>query len=90
MNVTMRRPTRMWEVVAADGASDDLVTWVRTTMLPAERAKDPTFSAEVYVSHDNRVCVIARVAGGAPELAEPPAHLVTRAVHQWTFYQLPD
>jgi hypothetical protein len=86
----MRRPTRMWEVVAADGGLDHLVDWVRTTMLPAERAKDPTFSAEVYVSHDNRVCVIARTAGSAPELAEPPAHLVTRSVHQWIFYQLED
>jgi hypothetical protein len=86
----MLRPTRMWEVVAAHGAFDDLVTWVRTTMLAAERAKDPTFSAEVYVSEDNRVCVIARAAGDAPELAEPPAHLVTRSVHQWVFDQLDD
>jgi hypothetical protein len=66
----MRRPTRMWEVVAAHGAFEDLVTWIRTTMLPAEREKDPTFSAETYVSDDDRVCVIARgwrrtPAGGA-------------------------
>jgi hypothetical protein len=96
----MRRPTRMWEVVAAHGAFEDLVTWVRTTMLPAEREKDPTFSAEIYVSDDDRVCVIARAAGGAPELAEPPCtlsplaeppvHLVTRAVHHWVFYRLED
>jgi hypothetical protein len=84
----MRRSTRMWEVVAVDGAFDDLVAWVRTTMLPAERAKDPTFLTEVYVSDDNRMCVIARAAGGAPELAEAPAHLVTRSVRQWVFDQL--
>jgi len=75
MSATRRRPTRMWEVVAAEGALDDLVAWVRGTVLPAERAKDPTFSAEVYVSDDNRVCVIARAAGVAPELAEPSAPL---------------
>jgi flavin prenyltransferase len=74
----------------ADGAFDDLVSRVRSTMLPAEREKDPTFSAETYVSGDNRVCLIARAAGGAPELAEPPAHFVTRAVHRWVFYQLQD
>jgi len=85
-----RRPTRMWEVVAAVGAFDDLVTWVRTTMLPAEREKDRTFTAETYVSDDDRVCVIARAAGGAPELAEPPTHLVKRAAHQWVFYRLED
>ena len=90
MSATVRRATRMWEVVAAHGAFEDLVTWVRTTMLPAEREKDPTFSAETYVSDDDRVCVIARAAGGAPELAEPPVHLVTRAVHQWVFYRLED
>ena len=90
MSATVRRPTRMWEVVAAHGAFEDLVTWVRTTMLPAEREKDPTFSAETYVSDDDRVCVIARATGGAPELAEPPVHLVTRAVHQWVFYRLED
>jgi hypothetical protein len=59
-------------------------------LIVGEREKDSTFSAETYVSHDNRVCVIARAAGGAPQLAEPPAHLVTRAVHQWVFYQLQD
>ena len=90
MSAPTHQPTRMWEVVAAEEAFDDLVSWVRNTMLPAEREKDPTFSAETYVSDDNRVCVIARTAGGAPELAEPPVHLVTRAVHQWVFYQLQD
>jgi hypothetical protein len=39
-------------------------------LIVGEREKDSTFSAETYVSHDNRVCVIARAAGGAP----PGAH----------------
>jgi hypothetical protein len=72
----MRRPTRMWEVVAAHGAFEDLVTWVRTTMLPAEREKDPTFSAETYVSDDDRVCVIAR-GGRRTRAGGATVHLVT-------------
>lgn len=62
---------RMWEVVAAPGRADDLVTWVLAAT-----------GAPVYRSGDDRVVVIDP-AGGDP--GQPPAELVARPPHAWDF-----
>ncbi|HEU5266836.1 MAG TPA: hypothetical protein VFU35_09045 [Jatrophihabitans sp.] len=65
--------TLMWEAKAAPGRSDDLVAHVLATADPA---------AEVYRSADERVVVIDPTGSGLPE---PPAALVARPPHAWTF-----
>jgi hypothetical protein len=65
--------TLMWEVRAADGRTDDLLTWV---LAHADAA------AEVYCSADGRVVVVDRNGTALPDV---PPELVTRQPHAWRF-----
>ena len=69
--------TVMWEVRAADGRADDLLTWVR--------AHAPS-DAALYRSADDRLVVIDETDAGLPEV---PADLVARPPHAWRFTPVP-
>jgi len=66
--------TLMWEVRAAEGRLAELVEWVLANAGP---------DAVVYRSGDDERVVLI----GPPEAGpgEPPAELVRRAPHAWTF-----
>jgi hypothetical protein len=69
--------TRMWEVRAATGKLERLVTWT----LAAAPA-----GAAVYRSAEDRVVVIDP-GGGDP--GDPPGELVSRPPHAWDFIPVP-
>lgn len=69
--------TLMWEAKAADGRTDDLVSWAAATAPPA---------ADLYRSADGRVVVIDATGQGLPDA---PPDLVARAPHVWSFEPVP-
>ncbi|MCZ0987445.1 MULTISPECIES: hypothetical protein [Streptomyces] len=77
----------MWEARAAEGRGGELLAWVRAQGLAREPVRRETFRAP-----QDRVLVItwwdAPYDASLPELPEPDAELVTRAVHRWRFEQL--
>ncbi|MFG3011681.1 hypothetical protein ACGFZB_14700 [Streptomyces cinerochromogenes] len=79
----------MWEARAAEGRGAELLSWVREQPLPAEPLRRETFRAP-----QDRVLVItwwdAPYDASLPELPEPDAGLVTRAVHRWRFEAVAD
>ncbi|MFJ3665564.1 hypothetical protein ACIPSE_03815 [Streptomyces sp. NPDC090106] len=79
----------MWEARAAEGRGADLLAWARAQHLPGEPLRRETFRAP-----QDRVLVItwwdAAYDDVLPELPEPAAGLVTRAVHRWRFEAVPD
>ena len=80
-----RRPTLMWEAAAAPERLDDLVAWVRAVALPELGSDD----ARLFRSNDDRVVVIASVAGDdRPRIAADPGDLVRRPPHQWRFDEI--
>jgi hypothetical protein len=84
------RPTLMWEVRAAPGRLAELLAWVEQQL--AGRPADGG-SADLYTAADDRIVVILRAgpeagSGPVPRLPEPPAELLSRAVHQWPFTYL--
>ncbi|WP_324789151.1 hypothetical protein [Streptomyces sp. H51] len=74
----------MWEARAAAGRGAELLAWARARELPARPLRRETFRAP-----QDRVLVItwwdAALDADLPELPEPDAELVTRAVHRWRF-----
>ncbi|MER6629365.1 hypothetical protein ABT301_14155 [Streptomyces sp. NPDC000987] len=74
----------MWEARAAAGRGAELLAWARARELPARPLRRETFRAP-----QDRVLVItwwdAALNADLPELPEPDAELVTRAVHRWRF-----
>ncbi|MFJ6573048.1 hypothetical protein ACIQNU_37140 [Streptomyces sp. NPDC091292] len=74
----------MWEAAAAPGRGAELLAWVREQGLAAEPVRRETFSAP-----GDRVLVItwwhAAYEDDLPEIPEPDAALVRRAVHRWRF-----
>ncbi|MET7680094.1 hypothetical protein [Streptomyces sp. NPDC005423] len=74
----------MWEARALPGRGADLLAWARDRRLPAEPLRRETLRAP-----QDRVLVItwwdASYDDELPELPEPDAELVTRAVHRWRF-----
>ncbi|WP_031076733.1 hypothetical protein [Streptomyces sp. NRRL S-118] len=76
--------TLMWEARAAEGRGADLLEWARAQRLPGGPLRRETFTAP-----QDRVLVLtwwdAPYDAGLPELPDPPADLVTRAVHRWRF-----
>jgi hypothetical protein len=77
----------MWEARAAEGRGNELLEWARAQVL----ARDP-LRREVLRAGQDRVLVITwweRPEGGSaaelPELPEPAADLIARAVHRWRF-----
>lgn len=83
--------TLMWEARAVPGKGEELLNWARSQPLERAPLRRETFSAS-----GDRVLVLTwwEAAGSAdelaepsdlPELPEPPADLLTRAVHRWRF-----
>ncbi|MFD5415363.1 hypothetical protein [Streptomyces nojiriensis] len=76
----------MWEARAADGRGNELLEWARSQVLAREPVR-----REVFRAPQDRVLVITwweaaeGVAADLPELPEPAADLITRAVHRWRF-----
>ncbi|MEH0419113.1 hypothetical protein [Streptomyces sp. B21-083] len=74
----------MWEARAVEGRGDALLAWARAQALPTEPLRRETLRAP-----QDRVLVItwwdAEYEAELPELAEPDAGLVARAVHRWRF-----
>ena len=79
----------MWEARAADGRGDELLAWARRQELPVRPLRRETLRAA-----GDRVLVItwwdAAYDAELPELPEPGADLVTRAVHRWRFETVAD
>jgi hypothetical protein len=79
----------MWEVRAHPEALTDLLSWISEAALPKIEVSPLHISSEVYSSTDNRVVVISKWRGSAPEaLADPPGHLVSRRPQAWDFTQV--
>lgn len=74
----------MWEARAVPGRGEELLAWVRRQELASEPLR-----REVLRAPQDRVLVItwwdASYDADLPELPEPDAELVTRAVHRWRF-----
>ncbi|MFF4632229.1 hypothetical protein [Streptomyces griseorubiginosus] len=74
----------MWEARAADGRGHELLAWARRQELPVRPLRRETLRAV-----GDRVLVItwwdAAYDAELPELPEPDAELVARAVHRWRF-----
>jgi hypothetical protein len=77
----------MWEARAVTGRGEDLLAWARDQRLPVRPLRRETFRAP-----QDRVLVItwwdAEFDAELPELPEPDAELVGRAVHRWRFESL--
>ncbi|MFV0134167.1 hypothetical protein ACLGIH_13130 [Streptomyces sp. HMX87] len=74
----------MWEARAVPGRGAELLAWARGRELAGEPLRRETLRAP-----QDRVLVVtwwdAEYDADLPELPEPPADLVTRAVHRWRF-----
>ncbi|WP_308346414.1 hypothetical protein [Streptomyces sp. ISL-66] len=76
----------MWEARSVPGRDNELLEWARSQVL----AQDPV-RREVFRAPHDRVLVITwwetseGIAAELPELPEPAADLITRAVHRWRF-----
>lgn len=76
----------MWEARAVPGRDNELLEWARSRVLAREPVR-----REVFRAPQERVLVITwwetseGVAADLPELPEPAADLITRAVHRWRF-----
>ncbi|MFF3379799.1 hypothetical protein ACFYXF_43465 [Streptomyces sp. NPDC002680] len=74
----------MWEARAVEGRGDELLVWARAQVLAVAPVR-----REVLRAPQDRVLVItwwdAEFDAELPELPEPGAELVTRAVHRWRF-----
>ncbi|MET8728155.1 hypothetical protein ABZV81_13405 [Streptomyces parvus] len=77
----------MWEARATEGRGGELLEWARarSAELPGEPAR-----RELLRAPQDRVLVMtwwpdASYGDDLPELPEPDADLITRAVHRWRF-----
>ena len=79
----------MWEARAVEGHGEELLAWARRQELAVRPLRRETFRAP-----QDRVLVItwwdAAYDAELPELPEPGADLVTRAVHRWRFETVAD
>ncbi|MDW8809119.1 hypothetical protein P1P68_31060 [Streptomyces scabiei] len=77
----------MWEARAVEGRGGELLAWARAQELPVRPLRRETLRAP-----QDRVLVItwwdAEYEAELPELPEPGAELVSRAVHRWRFESL--
>jgi hypothetical protein len=77
--------TLMWEAAAAPGRLEDLLAWVDGTAAGALLATAGCRRVSSYRAGDDRAVVVAEFTGTPPRVAEPPAELLRRPVHQWRF-----
>lgn len=79
----------MWEARATEGRGAELLEWARARA--AELAREPLRS-ELLRAPQDRVLVLtwwdAAYDEELPELPEPDAAMITRAVHRWRFESL--
>ncbi|MFJ8446990.1 hypothetical protein [[Kitasatospora] papulosa] len=79
----------MWEARAAQGRGTELLEWAGARA--AELPRKPLRS-ELLRAPEDRVLVLtwwdAAYGEELPELPEPDAGLITRAVHRWRFESL--
>ncbi|GAA2249230.1 hypothetical protein GCM10010232_41070 [Streptomyces amakusaensis] len=81
--------TLMWEARAARGRGAELLEWAR-----AQRTAREPLRRETFRAGQDRVLVMtwweapAEEGAALPELPEPSADLITRAVHRWRFESL--
>lgn len=76
---------QMWEARAADGRGAELTAWVYGTALPAVRGSAGLTRTEVLTAPGERVLLITWWTGEPQPLPEPPAGLLGRPVHRWSF-----
>ncbi|MFF2953273.1 hypothetical protein ACFVVU_18235 [Kitasatospora sp. NPDC057965] len=81
----MSTTAAMWEARAADGRGAELSAWVRETALPALRGRAGLQRAELFAAPGERVLLITWWSGEPVPVAEPPAGLLGRPVHRWSF-----
>ncbi|WP_037898981.1 hypothetical protein [Streptomyces sp. NRRL S-350] len=75
----------MWEARAADGRGAELAAWVREEALPAVRGTAGLERLELFGAPGDRVLLITWWSGEPAPFADPPAELLGRPVHRWSF-----
>ncbi|MET8542193.1 hypothetical protein ABZW03_16265 [Kitasatospora sp. NPDC004799] len=75
----------MWEARAAAGRGAELAAWVRESALPALRGSAGLDRLELLSAPGERVLLIAWWRGEPVPVADPPAELLGRPVHRWSF-----
>ncbi len=75
----------MWEARAADGRGAELSGWVRGTALPALRGSAGLLRSELLAAPGDRVLLITWWSGEPVPVPEPPAALLGRPAHRWSF-----
>ncbi|MEV4611803.1 hypothetical protein AB0K43_04265 [Kitasatospora sp. NPDC049258] len=76
---------QMWEARAADGRAAELAAWVLAEALPAVRCAAGVERAELLTAPGDRVLLITWWSGEPRPVPEPPAELLARPVHRWSF-----
>jgi hypothetical protein len=77
--------TIMWEARARAGQQAALLDWAGQHAIPALLADPGCTGVTTYLGGQDRVVMIAHIAGGGPVIPDPPAGLIERPVHQWPF-----
>ncbi|MGW3038838.1 hypothetical protein ACWC9T_02085 [Kitasatospora sp. NPDC001159] len=75
----------MWEARAADHRGDELAAWVREFALPMVRGAAGLERLELLSAPGERVLLITWWSGDPVLVADPPAELLGRPVHRWSF-----
>ncbi|MER5637135.1 hypothetical protein ABT095_09270 [Kitasatospora sp. NPDC002227] len=75
----------MWEAKAAEGRGADLHAWALEVAVPAVRGAAGLQRSELFTAPGERVLVVTWWAGEPLALPEPPAALLARPVHRWSF-----
>ncbi|MFH9351652.1 hypothetical protein [Kitasatospora sp. NPDC017646] len=75
----------MWEARAADGRAAELAAWVRESALPTLRGAAGLARTELFSAPGERVLLITWWDGEPAPVADPPAELLGRPVHRWSF-----
>ncbi|MBO1415781.1 hypothetical protein [Streptomyces sp. FH025] len=75
----------MWEARAASGRGGELASWVREFALPAVRGAVGLERVELLSAPGERVLLITWWSGEPAPVADPPAELLGRPVHRWSF-----
>ncbi|GAA1356709.1 hypothetical protein [Streptomyces beijiangensis] len=82
----------MWEARAVDGRGAELLDWARAQALEGKHSSPEPVRQEFFRAPQDRVLVITWWDAGydaeLPELPEPGAELIARAVHRWRFEAL--
>lgn len=83
--------TLMWEAVASDGHSGELIAWLRKAAEQLE-ARAPGTETELYEDGEGRVVAIVHApadpVGPVAEFLPPPPEQLSRDPHQWYFRRI--